>query len=531
MRSQSLFGVVIFALATVSFVALPTTKPPTVELSSGTLEGTHFGDSPNDVAFLGVPYAAPPVGELRWKPPEPPAKWNGVRKAAAFGPVCQQLPRGWLPYIEGQEDCLYLNIWTTRLSASAKLPVIVYFHGGSNTAGYSQYLPLGPALSPLGAVVVSANYRLGPFGFLAHPALTAESKHHSSGNYGLLDQLQALHWVRENISQFGGDPDRVTVIGQSSGAVDICLLMASPLAKDLFRGAILQSGECQSTWNEDIHRPIAFNLVRDTGEAVGERLGNDLGISANDPNAVSKLRSLTADTIMKAWKQDAQVHFDAIVDGWVVPKQPAQIFAEGKQLRIPILIGSNADEATVFGDGGIETVDQYKKYLQQDTGRFWEQEFAAYPAASDSEVAARHLQLQNDSFAYGAYSMALAMSGFGQRAYLYHFAFAETGKRARLGAHHGIELYFLSDMYPEGWEHSLEEQQLGELSRGYWTQFAKTGNPNYSGAPEWPVFGPQAEPILELGRSVRVGKVEPRLHALQKVMLQVLKDDTVAGTE
>jgi para-nitrobenzyl esterase len=524
MRSESFFGGAIFAMAALGFAALPATAPPTVKVSSGTLEGTYFGDSPNDVAFLGVPYAAPPVGELRWKPPVPTAKWTGVRKAEAYGPVCPQQPQGWLPYIEGQEDCLYLNIWTTQLSRSARLPVIVYFHGGSNTAGYSQFLPVGPPLSRLGVVVVSANYRLGPFGFMGHPALTAESKHHSSGNYGLLDQIEALRWVRENIGQFGGDPARVTVMGQSSGAVDICLLMASPLTEDLFRGAILQSGECQGTWNEDIRRPIAYNFIEDTCEAVGERLASDLKLSSNDPDAAQKLRGAPTETIMKAWKDDARVHFDAIVDGWVVPAQPAQIAAEKKLLRIPILIGSNADEATVFGDEGVKTVEEYKRQLEQDTGKFWKQEFAVYPATFDAEVAARYLQLRNDSFAYGAYSMALAMTSAGQRAYLYDFTFAENGKRVHLGAHHGIELYFLSDIYPEGWEHNAEDKELGELTRRYWTQFAKTGNPNYSGAPEWPAFDPRLEQCLDLGRRVRVATVEPRLHAMSKVMLRVLAD-------
>jgi len=216
-------------------------EPPTVTLQAGVLEGTHFGSMPNEVAFLGVPYAAPPLGALRWKPPHPVNKWTGTRRATQFGPVCPQLPAAWLPYIAGNEDCLYLNIWTTQLSADAKLPVIVFFHGGGNKQGYSQLIPLGPTLSRLGVIVVSANYRLGPFGFLAHPALTAESEHHSSGNYGLLDQLQALKWVHENISQFGGDPDRITTMGQSAGAVDVCLLMASPLATGLFHRAILES--------------------------------------------------------------------------------------------------------------------------------------------------------------------------------------------------------------------------------------------------------------------------------------------------
>jgi para-nitrobenzyl esterase len=187
--------------------------PPTVRLQLGKLEGTQF-NSPQGAAFLGVPYASPPIDELRWKPPKAASSWAGTRKATEFGAVCPQLPARWLPYISGKEDCLYLNIWTPQLADQANLPVIVFFHGGSNTAGYSQLTPLGPALSPLGVVVVTANYRLGPLGFFAHPALTRESKHHSSGNYGLLDQLQALRWVRENIGHFGGDPGRITVMGQ-----------------------------------------------------------------------------------------------------------------------------------------------------------------------------------------------------------------------------------------------------------------------------------------------------------------------------
>ena len=223
----------------------------------------------------------------------------------------------------------------TDLRPTANRPVLVYFHGGSNTQGYSQMTPLGPPLSALGLVVVSANYRLGLFGFLAHPALTAESEHHSSGNYGLLDQLQALEWVKENIREVGGDPDRVTVMGQSAGAVDICLLMASPLSRGMFQRAILESGECQDTLNEDIRVPIKYNFMNTTGESSGERLARDLDVSIG-PDALQKLRNIPASEILKAWQNDPELHFDAIVDGWIVPKQPAQIFAEGKQIRIPV---------------------------------------------------------------------------------------------------------------------------------------------------------------------------------------------------
>jgi para-nitrobenzyl esterase len=528
MRRYLVKSSLILAVAGVFFSNAP--EPLTVTLPSGRLEGIRFSGSPDGVAFLGVPYAAPPVGELRWKPPRPGLQWAGLRKADAFGPVCPQPRQGWLPYLEGQEDCLYLNVWTPQLPSNAKLPVIVFFHGGSNTAGYSQFTPLGPPLAQLGAVIVTANYRLGPFGFLAHPALTAESEHHSSGNYGLLDQIQALHWVRENISRFGGDPARVTVMGQSSGAVDICLLMSSPLAKDLFLGAILESGECQSTLNEDIRQPLPFNFIEDTGEAVGERLASDLG-APSGRNALEKLRSTPPDAILKAWSQDPHVHFDAIVDGWVVPEQPAKLFSDGKQLHVPILIGSNADEATVFGDHGVKTVEQYRKYLEQDSGRFAGQEFAAYPVTSDAGVPARRLELENDSFAYGAYSMALAMTQAGQKAYLYDFTFSDTGKRAHLGAHHGLELSFLSDSFPSEWVRSVASDQLGAFLRGYWAQFAKTGDPNYRGAPSWPVFDSGAEQCLELGHDIRVRAIEPRLRIMQHVMLEVLAEASTLGNK
>jgi len=495
--------------------------PPTVRLESGMLEGAHFGSTKTEAAFLGIPYAAPPLGELRWKPPQPVRKWNGPRQATQFGAACPQSRASWLPYIGWSEDCLYLNVWTPQLSPHVKLPVLVYFHGGSNTQGYSQLTPPGPALAPLGVVVVSANYRLGPFGFLALPALTAESQHHASGNYGLLDQLQALRWVRENIAHFGGDPDRVTAMGQSSGAVDICLLMSSPMAAGLFQRAIMESGDCQSVYNEDIRTPIPYNLISGTGEESGELLAEDLG-AGNGANGLQKLRRIPADEILKAWSQDHRVHFDAIVDGWVIPRQPADIFADGKQMHIPVLAGSNADEATVFGHGGPKTIDEYRKYLSEDTGKYSAEEFRAYPAASDADVPSRYLQLQSDTFAYGAYSMAQATTRAGQRAYLYYFTYAETGKRAQLGAYHGEELKFLSDSFNADWHHNHDDEKLGEAIRAYWTQFAKTGNPNVAGLPEWPAYDAGSDQCVDLGRTVRVREVEPRLQALGQIMRQVL---------
>ena len=492
---------------------------PIVKVQGGWLVGTNFGPSASGAAFLGVPYAVPPVGDLRWEPPQPTAQWNGTRKADQFGSPCPQLPGRWFSYIAGHEDCLYLNIWTSDLRPRANRPVLVYFHGGSNTQGYSQMTPLGPTLSHKGLVVVSANYRLGPFGFLAHPALTAASAHHSSGNYGLLDQMQALKWIKENIRAFGGDPSRITVMGQSAGAVDICLLMASPMSEGLFERAILESGECQDTLNEDVRTLINYNFIDTTGEAAGERLAKDLGVP-NGPDTLQKLRQVPANEILNAWKNDSGLHFGAVVDGWVVPKQPAQIFADGEQMHIPILVGSNADEASVFGHE-LKTVADYEKRLQEDTGQFWQEEFQLYPAGSDSTVPDGSVRLESDEFACGAYSIAQAMTRAGEKAYLYYFTYVDPGKRSSLGAHHGEELFFLGSSFPADWEPTSEDKHLEELLRGYWAEFAKTGDPNFDRAPEWPAFRSSTSDAFELGTHVGPHPISGRIRNLEGIMRRI----------
>ena len=498
----------------------------TVTLVSGALKGMRFGDGQNGVAFLGVPYAAPPTGKLRWKAPEPVVRWAGMRDATQFGAACPQVPEPWLSYPHWSEDCLFLNVWTRQMSARRPQPVLVFFHGGSNRAGYSQLNQLGPSLSRSGLVVVSANYRLGALGFLAHPALTAESPHASSGNYGLLDQIQALKWVRENIARFGGDPGRVTVMGQSAGAVDVCLLMASPLARGLFHQAILESGDCQGTLNKDIRTPISVNGISGTGEEAGERLAADLGVT-NGPDILKKLRSVPVGTLLKAMSSDrdvqfdADVEFDAIVDGWVVPEQPAKIFAEGRQARIPVLVGSNADEATVFGPGPAN-LSAYRKFLQADTGVYADQELQAWPASTDADVRAQYLNLQSTSFAYGAWSMARAMTHAHQPAYLYLLTWTQTGKQASLGAYHGEELPFLDDAYPSSWGSSDRDKAFGEIMRTYWTNFAMTGDPNSSGLPKWPKFDPGSDYVLSLGQKIGPFPMSQNLRVLDKIMAQIL---------
>jgi para-nitrobenzyl esterase len=493
---------------------------PGVTTGAGVLQGLHTSAGSRGAEFLGVPYAAPPVGNLRWAPPQPPRPWSGKRRAIQYSPACPQLPAGWLPYPHWSEDCLYLNIWTPHFSSQAKLPVIVFFHGGSNREGYSQLTPLGPALFPLGVVVVTANYRLGPFGFFAHGALTDASPHHSSGNYGILDQIQALRWVRENIVHFGGDSAQVTVMGQSAGAFDICLMMASPLARGLFQKGIMESGDCESTLIADIRTPIHFNGIAGTGESNGGRLAADLGIT-DGPDAIKKLRAIPAKTILKAWSRDPEIQFDAIVDGWVIPEQPAKIFAEGEQAHIPVLVGSNADEATVFGPGPA-TISGYWKYLHADTGPYAEQEFRLWPASSDATVPWQYLKLQNATFAYGAWFMARATTRVGEPAFLYLFTWADAGKRARLGACHGEELNFLSDSFPRDWVRVAGQKRFGKMLRRYWTDFAKSGEPDGPGLPAWPAYDARSNQVFELGRDTQLGPAWSSLPALQRLMQPIL---------
>ena len=516
-------------LSSCLFIALTTSSdamvsaslaPPTVKIDAGILTGMHFGPAEDEVAFLGVPYAAPPVGDLRWRPPEPVRAWTGTRTATRFGASCPQPALPWLPDLGWSEDCLFLNVWTTNLAGDAKRPVVLYLHGGGNKAGRSELNPIGPALSRAGVVVVTANYRLGPLGFLAHSALTAESENHASGNYGLLDQLQALRWVRENISRFGGDPGQVTVMGQSAGAYDACMLMASPMAKGLFQRAILQSGDCQGTLTADIRTSLPYSSITGNGENEGARFVNDLGIE-DGPGFLTKLRNTSVDKILQAWQRN-QVNFGVVVDGWVLPEQPARVFADGRQIKIPMLVGSNADEATVFRQRA-QTIDEYKKYLVADTGKYADREFQAYPVASDAEVPARFLQLMNDTFHYGANSMARSMTRAGQPAYQYYFAYNE---RPHFGAFHGSELLFLSSSFPVDWPRSAERDKVAEAMRTYWSQFAKTGNPNAPGLPLWPPYDPSVDEVFEIGNAMRVRPMPhaTQLNAYTKIMQQIIRD-------
>ena len=513
--SKMLFFVIVLAGSTLHGET-PSLPEPRVTIDSGMLSGTHFGADPSEAAFLGIPYAAAPTGNLRWRPPQPFPAWTGVREAKAFGPACPQLPSGWLPEMLGRkqmvtdEACLYLNVWTTNLPASAetsthtssrhKAPVMVWIHGGGNVEGSQEWPPLGPTLARHGVVVVSINYRLGVFGFLSLPGLTAESAQHASGNYGLLDQIEALKWVRRNIDKFGGDPTNVTIFGASSGSLDICDLMASPLASGLFEKAILQSGFCVDNTSPTLSAV----------EAQGENLAQQLGVSGDDAQALDQLRKIPAEQMLQQAAKDQEIDFNPNVDNWVLLDQPWRIFSEGKQARIPVIAGSNADEVSIFASpivGGTSyrprTITEYRQWLQQTFHDLAPEVFAAYPANTDSDVSRAFLSMDTDyEFGFGAWLLARETQAIGQTVFLYRFTYVGSGEFASLGAFHSEESILLSKRYWTSWVSSPDDEPMSERIIGYWTQFAKTSRPDSPGLPPWPAYESNTDQYQELGRHI-----------------------------
>jgi para-nitrobenzyl esterase len=481
------------------------TAAPQVKIDAGTLQGVWAPDAPRVAAFLGIPYAAQPVGNLRWKAPQSPPGWSGIREATKYGSACPQAPSPWLPEMLGiqkmvtNEACLYLNVWSPNLRGTAKLPVMVWIHGGGNVEGSAEWPPLGSTLAREGVVVVSLNYRLGVFGFFAYPALAAESPHHVSGNYGHLDQVEALRWVKWNISRFGGDPNDVTVFGASSGALDICNLMASPIAAGLFQRAILQSGVCVDSVYPVTHK----------AEANGELLATDLGIQKG-PRSLAALRALSADQLLQTAAKDDRIDLEPVVDGWFFPEQPATTFANGKQARIPVIVGSNNDEVSIFASplvGGKsyrpKTVEEYRQWLRREFGPMADKVFAQYPAHSDTDVPGVFRTMDTDfDFGFGARLLAIEMARIHQPAYLYHFTYVGAGEFAGLGAFHSEESMFLSKKYWTTWIHRPYDETLSNAIIGYWVEFAKTGNPNNSALPAWPAFQPNTDLYQELGQRI-----------------------------
>ncbi|WP_263309896.1 carboxylesterase/lipase family protein [Brachybacterium atlanticum] len=502
-------------------------RTPPVATSEGPVQGV-VNDERTVEIFAGIPYAAPPVGSLRWSAPTRPAPREQVLHADRFSPVPVQptsrftsraLSRIVQAPLEGtllnpyrtSEDSLSLNIWRSTAPGSEALPVIVYIPGGGFATG-SGALPLydGEALASRGDVItVTLNYRLGVLGFLAHEDLAAESADGASGNYGIQDQIAALEWVQENIASFGGDPDRITVAGESAGGESVCILGASPLTTGLVSGIIGSSGACMGTTGStsDGDQYDTREAAEQAGELLSERL---------DGASIEEMREMPLDRLLDA-SADLDQHWRPSVDGHVLPASPSEIYASGRQLDVPILIGSNADEASLaLALPGTPEVEEYRADARETYGDLAEQYLALYPGDTPEQARDSTLQAQTDSVMTRAMlRWARLHSGSATaEAYLYFFTHTPPEKGLeRYGAYHGAEVAYAFDNL--GADHDADyteaDHRLRDQLSGYWVDFARTGDPNGPSRPNWPTHRSAPEQVMEL--SGAGGQVAPRPRA------------------
>jgi len=488
-RSLSLLAIVSSVVAALSPRAF--TAADTVKIDSGQISGV----SASGVrVFKGIPFAAPPVGDLRWKAPQPVAPWSGVRAADTFSSACIQEPYAPdSPYARPpeptSEDCLYLNVWSAA-NAGDKRPVMVWIHGGAWTRGSGSVSTYdGTALAKKGVVVVTTNYRLGVFGFLAHPELTAESPQHASGNYAILDHVAALKWVQRNIAAFGGDPARVTIFGESAGSWSVNTVQATPLAKGLFHRAIGESGG-------------QFARTPSLGDA--EKAGVALATAAG-ADSLKALRAVSAPKLLAIQSFRPGVN----VDGYVLPDTVRNIFAQKKHSDVPALVGSNADEWTTLG--GLnrasfpKTMEEYRKRVEAQYGAAVKDYDAAYPAKTEADIAAALLGVGRDTtFTLEMRTWARMVTAGGKPAFLYQFTRVPPGPNPAWGAYHASEIsYVFNNVGSRPWATDTD-RQLADRMSSYWVNFATTGDPNGQGLPKWTPYDQAAEPYLELGDRVQM---------------------------
>ncbi len=480
-------------------------QAPQVKIANGTLEGTI--DSIGIHSFKGIPYAQPPVGDLRWKEPQPAANWNGVRKADHFGNnAMQKNVFGDMNFRSSgmSEDCLYLNVWTPAKPPKAKLPVLVYFYGGGFVAGDgSESRYDGESLAQRGIVTVTINYRLGIFGFFTHPELTKESPNHASGNYGLLDQNAALVWVQQNIAAFGGDPKKVTIAGESAGSFSVCAQMLSPLSKNLIAGAIGESGG------------VSKLTTLPEGENNGVAFAKKIGVKS-----LSDLRALTAAQLLDSAAKPGYARFGQVMDGYFFPKQPLEILEAGEQAHVPLLAGWNSTEVPyqMITYGDAPTPENYLKKIKMFYPNNTDEILKLYPGSTQDEVIKSATELGSARFiTYGTWKWEeLSAKTGGQPVYSYIFSRPRPAMVAAMGnAQAGLAGGIVkgnanaapSKMPPpySGAVHSAEiEYALGNLGgnkiynwgpddykvsatmEAYFANFIKTGNPNGKGLTKWP---------------------------------------------
>jgi len=478
----------ISSLLFLSVNAQKTTSLLKVKVANGMLEGV----SESGVSiFKGVPFAKPPVGDLRWKEPQPFPNWSGVRKADKFGPRPMQ------KYIftdmqfrsdSVSEDCLYLNVWTPAKSTTDKLPVLVYFYGGGFVAGgSSEYRYDGESMARKGIVAITVNYRLGVFGFMAHPELTKESPHHASGNYGLLDQAAALKWVQKNIGAFGGDPKKITIAGESAGSFSVSALMASPLSKNIIAGAIGESGSLLGK-NSTVSLSAA--------EKIGEDFGNKIGSPT-----LAGLRAVSAQKLLDEVSKPGSSRFSVAVDGYFFPKSPLNIYAGGQQSKVPLLVGWNSEEGNYKSILKDEepTVENYTKAVHKMYGEKAADILNVYKPVDDESVKEVGTALASAQFiAYSTWKWSDIQSQTSNKpVYRYFYSHPRPALRDEkankkytpaTGAVHSSDIEYAMGNLPTNRVYDWQpvDYQISEIFQGFFANFIKTGNPNGLGVPEWP---------------------------------------------
>ena len=501
----------LFVLVAIPLAVFGASSGPQVKTDSGIVEGKKVGAVH---VFLGIPYAAPPLGDLRWKPPIPAAKWSGVRKATKFGAHCMQgKVYGDMNFRDagGSEDCLFLNVWVPAKTSETKLPVMVWIYGGGFAAGStSEARQDGKHLAQQGVIVVSMNYRLGIFGFFVHPELAKESGRNAAGNYGLLDQVAALRWVHDNISAFGGDPGNVTIFGESAGSFSVSAQMASPLSKGLFQKAIGESGGAFYSGG------LSFDARSVREEKDAKAVQAKLGVSK-----VAELRAVPAQKLLDAFAppRSEGFGFDPDVDGYFLPDSVPAIFAAGKQNDVPLLAGWNHDEGSyeVAFSPAKQTAASLKATAQKEFGDKAAEFLRLYPFDTGAHALRSVEDFAGDRFiAFSTWEWMESQGKTGkQPIYRYRFDLGPPAdpKGPQLGAYHSAEIEYVFGQLDSktGIAWRTEDRQLSSEMQKYWANFARSGDPNGPGLAKWPAYSAaEGWPVMFLGAKSGARKDELR---------------------
>lgn len=483
--------------------------PAPVRVEGGMVQGASEGGL---TVYRGIPFAAPPVGDLRWRGPQPAAKWDGVKETVKFAPSCMQGAMNASGAGRGpgmSEDCLYLNVWSPAKSARDRVPVLVWIYGGGFSAGAtSEPNYSGENLAKKGVVLVSIAYRVGQMGFLAHPQLSTENKNHVSGNYGLLDMIAGLQWVQKNIGAFGGDPHHVTIFGESAGGIAVSMLCASPLAKGLFQGAISQSGGSFGPPRPGATMP-GENMKR---LADAERAGEAYAKSAGAAS-IADLRKLSADKLPAGGRGGGMSW--PIIDGYVIPDDQYKLYEAKKYNDTPILVGYNSDEGQSFSPP--RTTDDYVAAVKARYGPFADKLLAAYPAGSGTVAKTARDLTRDATFGWHTWVWARLEAKTGKNKVFYycfdqHPDYPAGSPRAGYGSPHGADVpYVFEHLNPQA---TKSDAEISEAMATYWTNFAKRGDPNGAGVPAWPAFSDANPTVMYFAQTPHTGPV-PSADALK----------------